>query len=101
MEFRAFEGDELSGAGSEPVTLEWTFMVNRWRGPLEPAPDWGPGMHVWTDTDTDKPMAERILTLPLLTIGEHEVTLTVRTRDGRATSTTLLLLVTSCENCGE
>ena len=100
VEFRAYDGSGESGSASgEPVVLEWSFMVDRGRG-LEPAPDWGPGKHVWADLDTSKPMSERVIKLNLLTIGFHQVTLTVRTRDGRSTSTTLEVLVTSCEDCG-
>ena len=100
VEFRAFEGDAMSGTSAgDPVVLEWSFFVDRGIG-LEPAQDWGPGKHVWVDNDTSKPMAERLLALNLLTIGFHEVTLTVRTRDGRSTSTMLTVLVTSCEDCG-
>jgi len=100
VEFRAWDGSGESGSPSgEPVVLEWTFLVDRGLG-LEPAPDWGPGKHVWVESDTSKPMSERILRLNLLTIGFHEVTLTVKTRDGRSSSTKLVVLVTSCENCG-
>ena len=100
VEFVAVADDIESGSASgEPVVLEWSFHVDRGNG-LEPSPDFGPGNHVHPDADTSKPMSERILAVNLLTIGRHEVTLTVRTRDGRASTTKLEVLVTSCEDCG-
>jgi hypothetical protein len=98
MEFRAWDGTGESGLAGEPVLLEWSFQVDRGRG-LEPSPDWG-GQSVFVDRDTDKPMHERTIVLNMLTIGFHQATLTVRTRDGRQSTTTLDLLVTSCEDCG-
>jgi hypothetical protein len=99
--FRPVRDDVASSSPSgEPVILEWTFLVDRGAG-LEAAPDWGGnGTHVKVDADTGKPMSERVLAVHLLTIGFHEVTLRVRTRDGRSSSTTLKIAVTSCENCG-
>jgi len=100
VEFRAYEGDVFSGSPSgEPVVLEWSFMVDRGLG-LEPSPDLGNGTHIWVESNTGKPMSERVVKLNLFTIGFHQVTLTVRTRDGQSTSTTLEVLVTSCEDCG-
>jgi len=98
MEFRAWDASGDSGLDDEDVVLEWSFLVDRGRG-FEPAPDWG-GPHVFVEDDTAKPMRERTVTLNMLTIGVHEVTLTVKTRDGRQSSTTLNVLVTSCEDCG-
>jgi hypothetical protein len=98
VEFRAWDATGESGLSGQPVLLEWSFQVDRGRG-WEPAPDWG-GQHVFVDEDTDAPIQDRTIVLNMLTIGLHQATLTVRTRDGRRSSTTLEILVTSCEECG-
>ena len=100
VEFQAWDALENSGSKSgEPVVIEWSFMIDRGAG-LEPSPDWGSSAS-FVDDNTDLPLNERTITLNMFTIGIHQATLTVRTRDGRKASTTLEILVTSCESCGE
>ena len=100
VEFQAWDvsGNSSSQSG-EPVVLEWNFQIDRGQG-FEPAPDWN-GQSSFVDDQTYKPLSERTITLNMFTIGIHHATLTVRTRNGSKASTTLEILVTSCETCGE
>ena len=79
-------------------------------GSVDPAG--GALVYEWLDTVQGVPTADfrprpnpLQLTEPevgtgLYTMGEHEIRLTVRAPDGRKASTTLRVLVTSCEDCG-
>jgi hypothetical protein len=55
--------------------------------------DFGPGMNPMSLTEPLAPVG-------LYTIAVHDITLTVRARDGRKASTTVQVLVTACETCG-
>jgi hypothetical protein len=71
----------------ESLTYEWLDLVDG-----IPTEDFRPAGNPlrWPDADVH---------VLLATIGLHEITLTVRSSDGRRASTKLLVRVTSCEEC--
>ena len=77
-----------SDPAGEPLNYQWTDRVD---GDL--TPDFGPGRNPLVT-------AEPEVGVGLYRIGMHDLELAVRARDGRKSTSTLRVRVTSCETCG-